>query len=114
MFNPYFPLRRIILLLIMLSLHLFSQHPLESTAVILSVMCLSWNEINCCISGILVSFDDLNFNLHAELQRCLGIYILLYHSRQARYHFAISYHEHCNHAYIYLSMLFIISVGISS
>src|SRR3954453_9494592 len=92
----------------------FLQHPLENTAVILSVMCLSWDEINSCISLIPVSFDDLNFNLRAELQRCLGIYVLLHHSRQARYHFAISYHGHCNHAYIYLSMQFIISVGISS
>src|SRR4051794_35168347 len=83
-------------------------------AVILSVMCLSWDEINCFISLILVSFDDLNFYFPAELQRCLGIYVLLHHSRQARYHFAISYHGHCNHAYIYFSMLFIISVGISS
>ena len=45
----------------------------------------------------------LYFYSSLELQRCLGIYIVLYKQRQARYHSIIPFYEHCNVAYVYVS-----------
>jgi hypothetical protein len=54
MLNPYFPLRRAFLVFVESSSSNF-KHFLESMAVVLSVMCLSQNMVNCGITLMLVS-----------------------------------------------------------
>ena len=54
---PCFPLRRAILILLCRVSIKFFEHFLESTAVILSVMCLSQNTIDFGITMVLKSFD---------------------------------------------------------
>jgi hypothetical protein len=53
--NPCFPLRRFFLLLYVESSSSNFKHLLESMAVVLSVMCLSQNTVNCGITLMLVS-----------------------------------------------------------
>ena len=57
--NPCFPLRRVNLLLLWLSHHPFLEHLLESIIVILSVICLSQNMVNCGIILMLLSLISL-------------------------------------------------------
>jgi hypothetical protein len=55
MLNPFFPLRRVFLLLYVESLSSNFKHLLESMVVVLSAMCLSQNTVNCGITLMLVS-----------------------------------------------------------
>ena len=72
MINPCFPLRRAFLLFFMLSLHQFFEHFLESTAVILSVMCLSRNTIDFGITVVLESFDIFISSLLLDFRGALA------------------------------------------
>ena len=63
---------------LMLSHHPFFEHLLESIAVILSVICLSRNKINCGITVTFESFDIFTSSLLLNFRGALSIYVLLH------------------------------------
>ena len=91
----------------MLSHHHFFEHFLESIVVILSVMCLSQNAVNCGITLMHLSLIFLVLVLPWTSE--VPGYVLLHKNRQARYHFIMSYYERYNlvNGYVLCCLLFV-------
>lgn len=108
--QSYFPPRRESFIYI-LSHHSFFENFLESIAVILSLMCLSENKINCGITVMLESFDIFTYSLRLKF-RGAPAFMFFSTNRASQiplYHIILWILQSCT----YLCLMFLIIVLVS-